>query len=214
MRAVVLQEFGPPDRLVIGDVPPATPGPRQVLIQVELANVTFVETQVRAGRPPNPAMLPALPAVLGNGVGGRVIAVGKEADARVVGSRVVSSTGGSGGYAEQVAVDAGPVISVPPELGLREAVALLADGRTALALMGAAAVRAGETVVVEAAGGGVGSLLVQLAHGAGARVVALAGGSQKLALARELGADVTLDYNQRLLDHSSRERGAHSVCAP
>jgi NADPH2:quinone reductase len=75
-----------------------------------------------------------------------------------------------------------------------EAVALLADGRTALALVEAAAPRSGETVLVEAAAGGVGSLLVQLLHAAGARVIALAGGEHKLAIARDLGADIAVDY--------------------
>ena len=154
-------------------------------MDVELVSVTFVETQVRAGQPPNPAMLPALPAILGNGVGGTV-----------AGRRVVSSLGGTGGYAERAVAPAGQLIEVPDGVPLRDAVALLADGRTAMALTGLAAPRAGDTVVVEAAAGGVGTLLVQLARNAGARVVALAGSEPKLALARELGADVAVSYAQ------------------
>ena len=87
------------------------------------------------------------------------------------------------------------LIAIPDGLATRDAVALLADGRTALALAGRADLRAGETVLVEAAGGGVGTLLVQIARRAGARVVALAGQPRKLALARDLGADVTVDYS-------------------
>ncbi len=83
---------------------------------------------------------------------------------------------------------------MPDDLGMAEAVALLADGRTAALLVEAAAVADGETVLVEAAGGGVGTLLVQLAGRRGARVVGAAGGARKLALARELGADATVDY--------------------
>jgi NADPH2:quinone reductase len=79
---------------------------------------------------------------------------------------------------------------------MRDAVALLADGRTALALAGHADLGAGETVLVEAAGGGVGTLLVQIARRSGTRVVALASQPRKLALARDLGADVTVDYSQ------------------
>ena len=171
MRAVVLDAFGPPDVLVPTEVPAPTVGAGQVLIDVELANVTFVETQVRAGNPPNPAMTPALPTIPGNGVGGVVVAVGDGTDRSLLGARVVTSTGGSGGYAEQVAVDAGGVLRVPDDLGMAEAVALLADGRTAALLVEAAAVADGETVLVEAAGGGVGTLLVQLAGRRGARVV-------------------------------------------
>jgi NADPH2:quinone reductase len=151
-------------------------------------------------------MAPDLPAILGNGVGGVVAAVGPGADPALVGSRVITSTGGSGGYAERVAVEAAGLIAVPDELGMAEAVALLADGRTALALIRAAAVRAGDTVLVDAAAGGVGSLLVQLGRGAGARVVAVAGGDRKLALAADLGAAITVDYTELGWAERLRER--------
>jgi NADPH2:quinone reductase len=105
-----------------------------------------------------------------------VSAVAEGVDEALVGARVISRTGGSGGYAELAAVSATGLIIVPDGLGLTDAVAVLADGRTALALIRAATVRAGETVLVEAAGGGVGSLLVQLAHQREAVVVAVAGG--------------------------------------
>ena len=72
MRAVVIREFGPPEVLEPAEVAEVRAGPDEVVIEVEFANVTFVETQVRAGRPPHPSMLPALPAILGNGVGGTV----------------------------------------------------------------------------------------------------------------------------------------------
>ena len=183
MRAVVLREFGAPERLVPAEVADPVPGPGQVLVDVRIANITFVETQIRAGRPPNPAMAPRLPAILGNGVGGVI-----------EGRQVVSTTGGSGGYAERAVVDASLPIPVPAGLDLADAVALLADGRTALALVRAAGVRSGETVLVEAAAGGVGSLLVQLARGAGARVIAAAGGPRKVAFAADLGADLPVDY--------------------
>jgi NADPH2:quinone reductase len=162
---------------------------------VEIANITFVETQVRAGRSPNPAMAPQLPTILGNGVGGVVAEVGAGAGPGLVGRQVVSTTGGSGGYAERVVVPADGMLDVPEGLRLTDAVALLADGRTATALIRTAALRPGETVLVEAAAGGVGTLLVQLARNAGATVVALAGGEGKTALATELGAAIALDYS-------------------
>ena len=196
MRAVLLNEFGPPEVLVAGEVPDPVAGSSQALIDVELASVTFVETQVRAGRPPHPAMAPELPAVLGNGVGGTVAAVGKGVAPALSGARVISTTGGSGGYAERVAVPAAGMIPVPDGLALRDAVALLADGRTATSLVRGAEVRPGETVLVEAAAGGVGSLLVQLARNAGARVAAVARGRRKLRLAAELGAEVAVDYGE------------------
>jgi NADPH2:quinone reductase len=189
VRAVVIREFGPPSVLEPAEVDEVSAGPDDVVIDVEFANITFVETQIRAGRPPHPSMLPALPAILGNGVGGTVASLGAGP-----GRRVVTSLNGTGGYAERVASPASRLIDVPDALATRDAVALLADGRTALALAARADLRAGETVLVEAAGGGVGTLLVQIARNAGARVVALAGHPRKLALARDLGADLTVDY--------------------
>jgi len=190
VHAVVIREFGPPEVLEPADVAEVRAGPDEVVIDVEFANVTFVETQVRAGRPPHPSMLPTLPAILGNGVGGTV-----GEGSPWAGRRVVASLNGTGGYAERAVSPVAQLIGIPDDLATREAVALLADGRTALALVRHADLRAGETVLVEAAGGGVGTLLVQIVRRAGARVVALAGQPRKLALARDLGADVTVDYS-------------------
>src|SRR5258708_886989 len=80
MHAVIMREFGPPEVLEPAAVAGVRAGPGEVVIDVEVANVTFVETQVRAGKPPHPAMLPALPAILGNGVGGTVAEVGADVD--------------------------------------------------------------------------------------------------------------------------------------
>jgi NADPH2:quinone reductase len=196
VRGILVTQFGPPDVLVPADLPEPDLGPGQALIDVEFVSITFVETQVRAGNPPNPAMAPRLPYVPGNGVGGRVSAVGPSVDASLRGMRVVCTTGGSGGYAERVAVDAAGLTAVPDSLDLDVAVALLADGRTALSLMQLARVQPGETVLVEAAAGGVGSLLVQLVHNAGADVVAAAGGARKLEAAAALGVPLkrAVDY--------------------
>ena len=164
-------------------------------MRTAVAGITFVETQVRAGRPPWPGGGPALPVVLGNGVSGEIVAVGEGVNAALLGQRVITATGGSGGYADQVVVRAGDPIWIPDNLEPGPAVALLADGRTAFALVRAAKLTPADRVLVTAAAGGVGSLLVQLARAAGVKhVVAAAGGERKLALARELGADVAVDY--------------------
>jgi NADPH2:quinone reductase len=191
-----MREFGPPGVLRPETAPEPTPGPGQVVIGVEFASITFVETQIRAGRPPHPAMLPALPVILGNGVGGTVIKVGADTDPALLGRPVVTALGGKGGYAEQAAAPVTGLIEIPNGLLLRHAAALLADGRTALGLIELAQVSSGDTVLVEAAAGGVGSLLVQLARNAGARVVALASQARKLEVARSLGADLVIDYSE------------------
>jgi NADPH2:quinone reductase len=192
MKAVWLTEFGGPDVLVARDTPDPQAGPGQVLIDVAYASITFIETQFRAtGAGPLRATPPLVP---GNGVGGTVAAVGDGVDPALTGTRVVSGAGGAGGYASRAAVDAAGLYRVPDGLALDVATALLADGRTATLLVRTAEPKPGERVLVEAAAGGVGSLLVQLVKSAGARVVAAAGGARKLSVARDLGADEVVDY--------------------
>lgn len=134
--------------------------------------------------------------VPGNGVGGTVIALGPGVDEAWLGRLVVSGTGGSGGYAERVAVAVSGLIEIPAGVTVDDAVALLADGRTAEALVRAAALRPGERALVEAAGGGVGTVLTQLCVLAGARVIGAARGADKLRLARDLGAEQTVNYTE------------------
>jgi len=176
VRAVWLREFGPPSNLVLGEAPEPTnikrDSPSLGLIDVVYANITFVETQVRAGRGPFPVELPMIP---GNGVGGWLD-----------GRRVVASLNGRGGYAERAVGE--EVFDVPEGIPLDDAVALLADGRTATLLTDAAAIQPGERVLILAAAGGVGTLLVQLATRAGASVTGAASPS-KHDLLRSLGAE-------------------------
>jgi NADPH2:quinone reductase len=133
--------------------------------------------------------------VLGNGVGGAVTALGDGVDPALLGRRIIGATGGRGGYAQQALVGVDALIEVPAGVAVPDATALLADGRTATILMSEARPRPGGYVLVEAAGGGVGTLLVQLAAAAGARVIAAARGEAKLDLARTLGAHAAVDYD-------------------
>lgn len=194
MRQVQLERFGPPAVLKPVDVVDLEVPPGHLRLRVEAAGVTFVETQVRAGRPPWAGALPQLPLVLGNGVAGVVDRVGEGGERSLLGRRVVTATGGTGGYATHAIVPADAPHPLPPGIASPDAVALLADARTALAIVRAAAPRDGERVLVLAAAGGVGTFLVQLVAAAGSCVVAAAGSEPKRDLARRLGAVEAVDY--------------------
>lgn len=195
MLQVRLDKFGGPDALRLVEVPDPSPGRGEVLIRTSAAGVTFPETQVRSGKLPWQATLPKLPVVLGSAVEGTVVATGEGIDPALVGTRVVTDTNGYGGYADHVVVDAARPLRVPPSMPTGHAVTLLSDGATALALERAATITSVDRVLITAAAGGVGTLLVQLACLADARlVVALARGPMKLKLARECGADIAIDY--------------------
>ncbi|MBA2446424.1 MAG: zinc-binding dehydrogenase [Chloroflexi bacterium] len=195
MRVVQATRFGGPEVLVTSEAPDPVAGPGQVVVDVSVAPVLFVDTQIRRGwggewftvKPPY---------VPGVGVAGQVLSVGEGVDPGWAGRQVVTDTGERGGYAERAVAPAEGLIQVPDGLGLPEAAALLHDGRTALGLAEGARIRPGEWVLITAAGGGLGSLLVQLAHAAGARVIGAARGQRKLDLARELGAEAAVDYSE------------------
>src|SRR5918997_1173906 len=120
MKAVWLEEFGGPEVLVAADASDPVPGPGQALIEVSFANITFVETMFRAsGFGPFETELPMIP---GNCFGGVVASVGVETDDRLIGKRVVASTGGSGGYVERATVDAGGLVEVARGSGVEVAV--------------------------------------------------------------------------------------------
>ncbi|WP_216215640.1 zinc-binding dehydrogenase [Amycolatopsis aidingensis] len=194
MRAVQVTRFGGPEVLEVRQVPDVRAGQGQVVVRVAVADVLFLDTQLRSGWggehfPLHPPYVP------GGGVAGTVLSVGPDVPEDLVGRRVVTMTDG-GGYAERVLADAAGLVDVPDELSLPDAAALLQTGPAALSLVEAAALEPGEWVLVTAAGGGLGLLLVQLARAAGARVVAAAGGARKLDAAGQLGAELTVDYTE------------------
>ncbi|MGF7236750.1 MAG: zinc-binding dehydrogenase [Frankia sp.] len=176
------------------EVPDPVAGPGQVVIEVAAADVLFVETQVRAGWGAEYFSLTP-PYVPGDGVAGRVVTLGAGVDPSWGGRRVAPHAGPTGGYAERVVVGADELIPVPDDLELASAAALLTDGPTALTVFDAAGIVAGQWVLVAPATGGFSSLVVQLAHEAGARVIGAARGERKLRLAEELGADLVVDYS-------------------
>ncbi|MFI5959267.1 zinc-binding dehydrogenase [Cryptosporangium sp. NPDC051539] len=193
MRAIQLTAFGDPSVLVPVEVEDPVPASGQVLVDVERVSISFVETQIRAGRPPRAFPLPDPPFIPGNGVGGVVSAVGPGVDRALLGRRVFATTGGHGGYASKALAGVGDLVEIPAGMTTADSVALATDGRTALGLFRLAAPVAGEIVLVESAAGGVGTLLVQLSLRAGARVIGASSGG-KLNIVRKRTQAV--DYGQ------------------
>ncbi|WP_280180224.1 zinc-binding dehydrogenase [Nocardia farcinica] len=203
MRAVQATRFGGPEVLAVRELPDPVPATGEVLIEVAAADVMFLDTRLRSGWGTDffPVRPPYVP---GGGVGGTVRAVGPGVDtawlgARVVGPTAASGIGGgvpTGGYAERALVTEQTLLAVPAGLDIDRAVALVHDGRTALAAFDRATVQPGDLVLVTAAAGGLGTLLTQLAHRAGAKVVAAARGAAKLELAHRLGAHLSIDYSE------------------
>ncbi|MCP2342281.1 zinc-binding dehydrogenase [Actinomadura rupiterrae] len=191
MRIVRVHGFGPPEVMKVEESEPPRPASGQVVVDVELAGALFAETIVRSGRYPFP-----LPYEPGIEVAGRVTAAGPDVDPSLVGRRVVATTAGNtGGYAEQALAEVGNVYEVPSGLPLNRAVPVFQAGAVALSILSAMRVQSGETVLITAAAGRIGSLLVQLATAQGLRVIAAASTAGKLAIAADLGAAVTVDYS-------------------
>jgi NADPH2:quinone reductase len=193
MRVIRATRFGGPEVLVPSEAPEPVAGPGQVVVEVSAAGVLFVETQIRRGQLHGYFDVEP-PYVPGDDVAGLVIAVGEGVDSGWIGRLVVARRSVSGGYAEQALYPVENVVEVPGGMELPQAAALMPDAITALALMDAAEIKPDEWVLITASAGGLGSLLVQLAHAAGARVIGAARGKAKLDLSRELGADVAIDY--------------------
>jgi NADPH2:quinone reductase len=181
MRAVEIRQFGGPEVVQVREIPDPVPGPSEVLVEVARSGVNFADSLLREDGYLASATLPMIP-------GGEV--TGRTPDGRRVAAMLER-----GGYAERVAVPTAHAFPVPDELDDVEAVALLAQGLTAWWLVThTTRVQPGDSVVVHAAAGGVGSLAVQLARLRGAaRVIAVASTPQKRDVAMSLGADTTVD---------------------
>ncbi|WJQ13078.1 quinone oxidoreductase [Geobacillus stearothermophilus] len=194
MKIVQFAEYGGPEVLQVKEAERPLPSGRQVVIEAEAIGVNYADTARREGRYVVPTPLPFVP---GTEVAGIVREVGPDVEAIRPGQRVVALIE-SGGYAEFVAVDERAVVPLPDGLDVRQAAALPVQGLSAyhiLTTMGR--LEEGETVLVHAAAGGVGTLAVQLAKRFGAKtVIATASTEEKRALAARLGADVTIDYTK------------------
>lgn len=200
MRVVQVTAFGGPEVLEAAEAPDPAPGLGEMVVDVELAEVLFLDTQLRAGWGRDYFEL-ELPFVLGEGIAGVVAAVGDSVDEGWIGRTVVAhmSRAGEyrgGGYAERAVVAADAALEVPDGVEPQAAIAALHDGLMAVSRLEKAQTGPGDVVLVTAAGGGIGIWLVPLAERAGATVIAAARGERKLALARERGAQLAVDYSQ------------------
>ncbi|CAJ64932.1 MULTISPECIES: zinc-binding dehydrogenase [Frankia] len=195
MYAVRLHEFGPASNLRHEQVDDPVPAAGQVRIAVAAAGVHLVDTTLRQGWAGGPFQRPELPTIPGREVAGTVDAVGPGVDDGWLGRRVVAHLGQAGqGYAQLAVREVDNVHPIPPTLDAPAAVAMIGTGRTAIGILDVAELTAEDVVLITAAAGGIGSLLVQAARGVGATVVAIAGGAVKVAAARRLGADLAVDY--------------------
>ncbi|MFI0451147.1 zinc-binding dehydrogenase [Actinomadura sp. 6N118] len=197
MYAIRLHEFGTPENLRYEEVEDPVAGPGQVRIAVRAAGVHLLDTAVQAGDAEGlPFPLPDLPVTPGREVAGVVDQVGEGVDESWLGRRVVTHLGlVNAGYAELAVRDVDALFPIPDSLDFGTAVAMVGTGRTALAIHHIGAVTADDVVLVTAAAGGIGLLLVQAARQAGATVVGVAGGEAKVARVRAAGADVAVDYS-------------------
>ncbi|WP_431043672.1 zinc-binding dehydrogenase [Streptomyces sp. P1-3] len=196
MHAIRLHAFGPAENLLHEEVADPEPAPGQVRIAVAAAGVHLLDTTLRLGDAGGgPHALPQLPTIPGREVAGTVDALGEGVEPRWLGRRVVAHLGMvPGGYAEKAVVAVEKLHELPDEVGEDQAIAMIGTGRTTMGLLRLADLAADDVVVVTAAAGGIGSLVVQHAKNLGATVVGLAGGPAKVARVRELGADVAVDY--------------------
>lgn len=197
MKAVLVERFGGPEVLRYAEVAAPEPGPGEALVRVKAAGVNFGDTVIRAGGAP---LVLEPPFILGSEAAGVVERLGPGVTNIAVGDRVAAPlfVGGrlGGAYAELVAVDAGLLVPLPDYLDFELAAALLLQGLTVIWLLEHVPAT-GRRVLIHAAAGGTGGLLVQLARHSGAQqIIATASSPKKLALARELGADVGVNYTR------------------
>jgi NADPH2:quinone reductase len=189
MRAIQFEQTGGPEVLTLVDIPEPEPRPGQVRVRHEAIGINFIDTYHRKGL--YPVKLPCTP---GGEAAGVVDAAGDGVTRLQVGDRVAYA-GGFGAYAEKNVVSADRAVKIPEGVDTRTAAASLLKGMTVEALVCRTyPVKAGETVLLHAAVGGVGQIMTQWLKAIGAVVIATVGSEEKAARARELGADHVILY--------------------
>ncbi len=190
MKAAYVEQVGPPEALIYGDRPEPEPGPNDVKIRVRATSLNRLDVFMREGSH-GTRITP--PEILGRDICGDIVAVGSEVQGVQVGERVVAS--GAGSYAAYALAPGDRTFHLPDACSYDDGGALPTAGLTAYQMVvNRARVRPGDEVLIMAAGSGVSSYAIQIAHAVGARVIATAGSEEKLAKAREIGADETINH--------------------
>ncbi|WP_426102456.1 NADPH:quinone oxidoreductase family protein [Massilia sp. TSP1-1-2] len=191
MKAVVCNAWGLPDTLVVQELPDPVPGPGQVALDVMAAGVNFPDVLIIQGEY---QFKPELPFTPGSELSGVVRAVGEGVEQLKVGDKVIAFTA-QGAFAQQIVVNAQACMPMPPGMDFDTAAAItLTYGTSHHAVVDRAALKAGETMLVLGAAGGVGLAAIEIGKALGARVIAAASSDEKLAVCREHGADATINY--------------------
>jgi len=190
MKAIRIHEFGGSENLRVDEVEKPTPGADEVLIKTAAAGINYADTMLRQNKY---MFSPELPFTLGFEVAGTIEAIGANVQHLTIGQRVLATIRG-GGYAEYAIADWRTIVPIPDDLDFGKATALLVQGLTAVGLL--ADLKSGQTILIHAAAGGVGSLLVQLAKHKGAKVLGTASTAEKLEKVASLGADVGINYSE------------------
>ncbi len=192
MKSIQIKEFGGPEVLEHVELDDPTPGEGEVLVEVARSGINFADTHATRNDYLAEQALPLTP--------------GAEISGRTSDGRRVVALLGNGGYAQKVAVPEGLLIPLPDEVDDDQAAGVLLQGLTAMALVKSCArIEAGETIVIEAAAGGTGTIAVQLAKRAGAKVIGLASSEEKRSLVEGLGADACVDSRAEDLGAAIRE---------
>lgn len=196
MQAWICNELSGPDALTWQDAPSREPGPGEVRVAIKAASLNFPDLLIVQGKY---QMKPALPFVPGAEFAGVVDAVGEGVSHLSVGTPV-AGFGGTGGFGTHTVTAAAKLMPLPPTFSFEDAAAFLCTyGTTYHGLIDRGALKAGETVLVLGAAGGVGTAAIQIAKAAGAKVIAAASTDEKCALCKELGADATINYTTQNL---------------
>jgi NADPH:quinone reductase len=210
MLAIQVSQPGGPEVLTLVELPIPTPAPDEAVVQIKAAGVNFIDVYFREGRYPAP-----LPFINGQEAAGVVVAAGNNVSNVRVGDRV-AYTGVRGSYAEYAAVPADRLVAILEGVSFETAAAAMLQGMTAHYLSHSTyPIQQGDTVLIHAAAGGVGLLLVQMAKKLGARVIGTAGNADKAELARGAGADDVIIYSDQDFESETKRltnnEGVHVV---